>query len=37
VQYENFKPEDRVFPIKYIETAWSKTLKKAEIEISLSR
>jgi len=32
LQYENFKPEDKIFPIKGFGTIWYKTLNKAEIE-----
>ena len=32
LQYENFNPDDKIFPIKCFNGSWYKSLKKAEIE-----
>ena len=32
LQFENFKNDDRIFPIKTIHTTWGRTLKQAGIE-----
>lgn len=32
LQFQNYKNDERIFPIKGIQTTWSKTLKQAQIE-----
>lgn len=31
-QFQNFQCNERIFPIKYIQTTWQRTLKQAQIE-----
>ncbi len=32
LQFQNFDTDERIFPIKHIQTTWNRTLKQAQIE-----